>query len=45
MSKFDYKRHLQNMFGGSSAIFDKYLELWMTNIELFLLPIKKIYII
>jgi hypothetical protein len=28
--------HLQNIFGISSANFDKYPELWMKNIELFI---------
>ena len=41
MSKFDYKNHLQNMFGCSSANFDKYPEIWMSNIELFLPQLRK----
>ena len=33
---FIYNNHLQNVFGISSANFDKYPELWMKNIELFI---------
>ena len=41
MSKFDYRNHLQNIFGCSSANFDKYPEIWMNNIELFLPQLRK----
>ena len=30
------EKHIQNIFGCSSANFDKYPELWMKNIELYI---------
>lgn len=33
---FIYNNHVQNVFGISSANFDKYPELWMKNIELYI---------
>ena len=33
---FNHNNHLRNIFGISSANFDKYPELWMKNIELFI---------
>ena len=33
---FDYKNHIQNIFGCSSKNFEKYPEIWMKNIESFI---------